>query len=100
MARGFKTGGRTKGTPNKRHELQELLDAVFERVDPIEKLTNLLNQPMDKGVEARVLLRLLEYRYGQPQQRVELTGANGGAIEHTISFVNKKSADESRADGS
>ena len=88
MAKGFKTGGRTKGTPNKRHELQELLDAVFSKVDPVEKLIALLNKPLDVGTEARVLLRLLEYRYGQPQQTVAITGADGGPVQHTIRFGN------------
>jgi hypothetical protein len=73
MAKGVKTGGRKKGTPNKsRLDLQEMLDQVFAQVDPVQKLIRLLNKPMDAGVEARVLLRLLEYRYGQPTQAIKL----------------------------
>jgi len=83
MAKGIKTGGRKKGTPNKsQQDVQVLLDAVFKQVDPIEKLVNLLHKPLDAGVEARVLLRLLEYRYGQPRQ--EISGLNGGALQIQI----------------
>jgi hypothetical protein len=76
-------GGRQKGTKNKRLALEEFLDKVFEQVDPAQKIIELLGRP---DSDARVLLRLMEYRYGQPQQRVELTGADGGAIQHTIRF--------------
>ena len=72
--KGQRFGGRQKGTPNKRLALQELLDAVFEKVDPVEKLVSLLNKPLDASTEARVLLRLMEYRYGQPSQNISLTG--------------------------
>lgn len=79
---GRKAGGHNKSTP----EVRALLDAVFAKVDPVKKLVALLNKPMDPSVEARVLLRLLEYRYGLPQQTVAITGADGGPVEHTISF--------------
>jgi hypothetical protein len=88
--KGVRYGGRQKGTPNKRHELQELLDAVFAKVDPIEKLCSLLNKPLDAGTEARILLRLLEYRYGQPPATVSLVGADAGPVKHTICFGDGK----------
>lgn len=78
MAKGKKTGGRKKGTPNvATRDVQTLLDKVFAKVDPVEKLVSLLNKPMDAGVEARVLLRLLEYRYGQPVQQIQGPGEDG-----------------------
>ena len=91
MASGGKRegAGRKPGIPNKStYELRELLDAVFAKVNPVEKLISLLDKPMDVGTEARVLLRLLEYRYGQPKQQIELTGENGGPVIHTIRFGN------------
>lgn len=75
---GRKTGGRQKGTPNKRHELKDLLDAVFAKVDPVAKIIELLNCPKDRGTEVRMLVRLLEYAYGQPRQ--EVTGLGGGPV--------------------
>lgn len=87
--------GRKPGVPNKgTHEVRDLLDAVFAKVDPVKKLVALLNKPMDAGVEARVLLRLLEYRYGQPKQSVEISGADGGPIAHTIFFGEGKQLDD------
>ena len=68
-----KTGGRKKGTPNAiTKDVQALVDQVFARVNPVEKLCALLNKPMDAGVEARVLLRLMEYKYGQPVQTMKV----------------------------
>ncbi|SRR6266566_3317897 len=79
MAQGFKSGGRKKGTPNKSTEtVHQLLDQVFAKVNPVRKLISLLNKPLDAGVEARVLLRLLEYRYGQPTENINVIGR----VEH------------------
>lgn len=75
---GRKAGGHNKST----EEVRVLLDAVFAKVDPIQKLVDLLNKPMDAGVEARVLLRLLEYRYGQPAQFVEHSGGVAFTVKH------------------
>ncbi len=86
--------GRKPGVPNRSTpEVRDLLDAVFAKVDPVKKLVDLLNKPLDVGTEARVLLRLLEYRYGQPQQHVELSGDIG--VAHTIRFGDGKKSDES-----
>lgn len=86
MAKGTKTGGRAKGTPNKAsYDVHKLLDRVFAKkggIDLAEKLNALLNLPMDRGVEARVLLKLMEYRYGAPRQ--EVSGPDGGPMELRI----------------
>jgi hypothetical protein len=79
MAKGRKTGGRKKGTPNKRLDLQEFLTAVFERVDPVKVAEKLLRA---KGPSERVLIRLLEYRYGRPPQGAE--GSDGGTAVLTV----------------
>jgi hypothetical protein len=63
MAKDKKTGGRKKGTPNKRQDLQEFLDAVFERADPLEVAEKLLR---GKAPSERLFIRLLEYRFGRP----------------------------------
>jgi len=66
--------------PNKlTRDVQVFVDRVFSEVDPIEKLQALLASESDK-VQAGVLLRLLEYRYGRPKESVELT-ANIGLRE-------------------
>jgi hypothetical protein len=68
MAMGRKTGGRKKGTPNKRQDLQEFLDVVFARVDLAEVVVKLLKA---KVPSEKVLIRLLEYRYGKPAVSTE-----------------------------
>jgi hypothetical protein len=79
--KGMKTGGRKKGSVNKStRDVQVLVDKVFKKVEPVQKIVDLLNKPMDVNVEARVLLRLLEYRYGQPTASVEHSGPDGGPV--------------------
>lgn len=74
MAQGVKTGGRKKGTNNKlTRDVQAFVDKVFSEVNPIDKLTDLLASESDK-VQAGVMLRLLEYRYGKPKESIELSG--------------------------
>ena len=74
MAQGIKTGGRRKGTQNKlTRDVQAFVDKVFRHIDPVEKLTELLSSESEK-VQAGVMLRLLEYRYGKPKESIELTG--------------------------
>jgi len=75
MALGKKTGGRRKGSQNKlTRDVQEFVDRVFRQIDPIEKLLTLLESESEK-VQAGVMLRLLEYRYGKPKESIELTGS-------------------------
>lgn len=75
MANGKKTGGRKKGTPNKRHELQEFIDLVEEQIDPIKLAKKFLS---GKNPSERVFLRFLEYRYGKPPQAI--VGEDGGPV--------------------
>jgi hypothetical protein len=63
MAKGRKTGGRKKGTPNKRRDLQEFLDSVEEQIDPVKLAKKFLG---GKNPSEKIFLRLLEYRYGKP----------------------------------
>lgn len=54
-------------------DVQAFVDRVFAKVDPIEKLESLLASESEK-VQAGVILRLLEYRYGKPKESLEVTG--------------------------
>lgn len=67
---GRKVGSRNKVT----RDVQDFVDRVFKHVDPIDKLTTLLNSESEK-VQAGVILRLLEYRYGKPKESIELSGS-------------------------
>lgn len=84
---GFKPGqpkpansGRKAGTPNK--STQEML-AVFEefRYDPARALCELLPE-LEPSQQAMVHLKLMEFKYPK-RKAVEVTGADGGAIEVT-----------------
>jgi hypothetical protein len=75
MAKGIKTGGRKAGSRNKlTRDVQEFVDKVFRNIDPVDKLTVLLSSESEK-VQAGILLRLLEYRYGKPKESIELSGS-------------------------
>jgi len=96
MAKGKKTGGRQKGSQNKTtKEIQGLVDAIFRKVNPAAKAIKLLEFGTDR-TQATVLLRLLEYRYGKPKEKIDLevSGPEGGAIEHTIRFGGGSKQDE------
>jgi|SRR5215469_5525137 len=70
----YRYGGRQKGTKNKTTpEVQEFVDAIFKRVNP-EQLACKLLESKDVKVKALMLLKLLEYRYGQPTKRLEVAG--------------------------
>lgn len=87
MAKGKKTGGRKKGSRNRSvSEVKDLVDAIFKKVNPVEKAIKLLEFGSDK-TQGTVLLRLLEYRYGKPEQPI--TGGRDDTepirvvVEHT-----------------
>lgn len=57
-----KTGGRQKGTPNKKtKELIEILGAF----NPAEKLKEVFNNTKDDNLKAKICLDLLKYIYPQ-----------------------------------
>ena len=88
MAKGKKTGGRQKGSKNRTStEVQDLVDAIFKKVNPVDKAIKLLEFGSDK-TQGTVLLKLMEYRYGKPVQPLEHLGEGGGPILHTIRFGN------------
>lgn len=64
-----KTGGRKKGTPNKRtKELAEVLGAF----DPAEKLVQIYNETDDLDLKAQICRDLLKYVYPQ-RKAVEMS---------------------------
>lgn len=64
-----KTGGRKKGTPNKRtKELAEVLGAF----DPAEKLVQIFNETDDLDLKAQICRDLLKYVYPQ-RKAVEMS---------------------------
>jgi transposase len=87
-----KSGGRSKGTPNKnKQEFRELLDDAAkalgykEGFDPLKKLTEIYFDLEKIGVETsgarvEILLKTLEYSYPK-KKAVEVTGADGGPVE-------------------
>lgn len=78
MAKGVKTGGRQKGSKNRSAlEVKDLVDAIFKKIDPIEKAIKLLEFGSEKA-QATILMRLLEYRYGKPIQPI--SGEGGGPV--------------------
>lgn len=84
MALGRKTGGRTKGTPNKlTSDARSRLEALG--CDPIEGMAVIAmdaNNPMD--LRGRMFAELAQYVYPK-RKAVEHTGPGGGPIEHAIS---------------
>jgi hypothetical protein len=81
MAKGRKTGGRKKGTPNKlTRDVQEFVERIFEAVDPVEITVELLTKCKSEKVQGMVLLRLLEYRYGRPRYELAVDGRLEGRV--------------------
>lgn len=63
---GRKKGGHNQST----HDVKELVDQIFSKVDPIKKALYLFEKGSDK-TQVTLLMRLLEYRYGKPVQPIE-----------------------------
>lgn len=97
-----KTGGRKKGTPNKKTAAEREATAdFFARIVDDEVEANFWRwfitgyQILDGKVVAippnvvsfQAFKRAVEYKRGMPKEVIEHTGANGGRIEHTIRFA-------------
>ena len=78
MAKGKKTGGRTKGTPNKaRKELRDIIDAELEPNELVRVLAGILrNNAAPEPARISAVRELWDRRYGKAPQAI--TGANGG----------------------
>ena len=79
MARGRKTGGRTKGTPNKTSGLvAERCRQLIE--DP--KYVDYFQHRLYVGqLPAALEAMTWAYAYGKPKELIELTGKDGGPLE-------------------
>ena len=89
--RGYKTGGRTAGTPNKRTgDVMWRLEALG--CDPLQGLAKIAADPnTDTTLRARVLADLLPYLYPK-RKALELTGPDGGAVEVDLRQVRERLA--------
>ena len=65
MAQGFKTGGRRKGTPNKRTDkLFKLLQEKYPDFDPVVSLVDIINDPYtSRALHAYCIRAILPYYY-------------------------------------
>lgn len=85
MANGFKTGGRQKGSRNRKTaELQEKVAA--EGVTPLDYMLEVLrdgNQTLDVRLEAAK--SAAPYVHAK-LAAMEVTGAEGGPVEHTFKW--------------
>jgi hypothetical protein len=87
---GRKKGGQNKSTA----EIKEIVDAIFKKVNPVEKAIKLLEFGGDK-TQAMMLLKLWEYRYGKPVQPIGPV-EGGGQFEYTIRFGGGSAETEER----
>jgi hypothetical protein len=72
---GEKLREKKKGPPYK--DVRRLVDAIFEKNDPVATATYLLTGKPNPTV-AKTWALLLEYRYGKPAQQLEGAGPSGG----------------------
>lgn len=87
MATGKKTGGRTKGTPNKvTAELRDRLQAIIETA--VEELPDLLEQ-MPPEEKVKTLTALLPYVVPK-LSNVEVSGTDNGAIRVSLNLNSNK----------
>jgi len=80
MAKGIKTGGRVKGSPNKATlQIKELARVHAE--EAIRTLAELLTTAESEQARIAAAKELLDRGFGRPMQAVEVSGPDGGAIE-------------------
>lgn len=82
MAKGKKTGGRVAGTPNQatkeiKAELEQLFTPAYFSALPARLAEGKLAPQLES--------KLLAYRFGEPKQSMEVTGAGGGPVR--VRFV-------------
>jgi len=86
MAIGHKTGGRPKGTPNRKTlELAELLESLD--CDPIAGMVGIANDPeASLELRGRMFAELAQYRYPK-RKAVEMCDPEGGPLEVIVRSV-------------
>ena len=90
MAKGFKTGGRQRGTPNKATEEVKTL-AGQHGPAAIARLAHLMEHATSEAAQVAAASTILDRAYGKPPQAH--TGEDGGAIEVVarLTWAGKKS---------
>jgi len=79
MARGHKTGGRQKGTPNK--ATRDIREAAMQYTpDALKTLHQVMQSSESDAARVAAAAHILDRAYGKPKQSTELTGADGGPI--------------------
>jgi hypothetical protein len=96
MAKGAKTGGRQKGTPNKATADVRALAQEYGP-DAIRELATILATSENHSARIAAAKELLDRGYGKSMQAVELTGADGGPLE-TITRVELVALDDDSQD--
>ena len=78
--------------PGKTDSLEEFAKRIEARLKQCktsgsaERLICRLMTGEDQKVAAMLMAKWVTWRYGEPKQQHEVTGADGGPITHTISF--------------
>lgn len=101
MAKGFKTGGRTAGTPNKNQRKDRILAQRYgaDAIKELAKLAGLVNRGEGKAeaeaVRKGALDSILDRAYGKPTQPVDGDG-DGGPIRTVNEIILRgvRSADD------
>lgn len=70
MAKGRKTGGRQKGTKNKRSLFSVMETLIIAGSNPVQELLRLI-PVLEEKEQAKVWLELLSYTQGKPKDPVE-----------------------------
>jgi hypothetical protein len=83
---GAKNGGRPKKIPELPALLAQVMGEEKDGMTAAEAILKKLRQEAAKG-NMRAIELLLKYTYGAPVQKMEHTGADGGAIETIIKFI-------------
>ena len=81
--KGRKTSGPKRPKPIPR-DARQLVNAVFQRINPVTTAARLLRCKADATV-AKTWTLMLEYRYGKPVQHLQAQGADGAPV--TVQLV-------------
>lgn len=96
MATGKKTGGRQKGTPNKKTaELKQMLESIPGWKDPLVFMGEIVSDDAaDDDMRFQAAKELGNYLYPK-RKAIEHTGADGDAIE--VALIDRLNAGLGRA---
>ncbi len=86
MASGYKTGGRTRGTPNRKTQaVIDRLDAL--NCDPIEAMAKIaMDEKVEMSIRAQMYKELAQY-ISSKRKTIEVSGEETAPIPITISWA-------------